>query len=139
MTIAFHPMRQSDLPYFKKKLTLYLGADTRGIIAFKGDKIAAAVAVHDWTPNACFMHWIIEDPMAIRHGLFQKVADWIFNETGRGIIYGKITHTNSKSIRLAKHIGFEQIARLKDGFKEGVDFLVFEMKKENCRWLKDDS
>lgn len=138
VSTLFYPLKPSDLPFFKRKLTLSLGNDARGIVAFRDGKLSAAVAAHEWTPNSCFMHWIIEDPMVLRHKLFEQIADWIFNETHRTIIYGKIVHTNSKSIKLAEHIGFKQIARLKDGFKEGVDFLIFEMRKDTCRWLNHD-
>ena len=133
--MKFYPLQATDAGYFKSKLMLTLGDDARGIVAFRKGKLAAAVAAHDWTPNSCHMHWVIEDPFVIKHGLFQKVADWVFNETGREIIYGKINHTNSRSIKLAEHIGFKRIGVLTDGFKKGVDIILFEMRKDKCRWL----
>lgn len=137
MTYSIMPLPKEDgISYFKRKLHTSIGDDLKGLIAFRGDtKLAAVVGLHDWTDTACWGHWIIEDPFVLRHGFFEAVCDYVFVQLARQKMFGKITAQNVRSLRLAEKVGFTEVARLKDGFKEGVDFIIVELTKDNCRYL----
>ncbi len=121
--------------YFRSKLHISFGDDLKGLVAYKDNEIAAVVGLHDWTDTACFAHWVIDKPLVLRHGFFEAVADYVFRQTGRDKIFGKITTQNVRSLRLAKHIGFTELCRMKDGYRKGVDMVLVELTKENCRYL----
>ena len=43
---------------------------------------------------------------------------------------------NERAVRFIKHIGFVEVYRLKDGFEVGIDFVVTEYRKENCKYIE---
>ena len=36
------------------------------------------------------------------------------------------------------HLGFTEKLRLEDAWADGVDYVVMELKKENCRYLPQE-
>jgi len=47
-----------------------------------------------------------------------------------------IPSDNAKSLKLSSHIGLDVVHTIKDGFNKGVNYLIMEMRKENCKLLK---
>ena len=50
-------------------------------------------------------------------------------------IYGMVPGDNAKAIKINEHIGFTVKMRLEDAWADGIDYVVMELKKENCRYL----
>lgn len=113
--------------------------DTGGIVAIDEEKneTVAAVILDSWTPNGCQAHIIIQNPLILRHGFLEECFDFVFNVSGRGVINGVVKSDNEKALRFDKHIGFEETHRIKDGFDKGIDLIFVEIRKENCRWIKE--
>jgi RimJ/RimL family protein N-acetyltransferase len=42
---------------------------------------------------------------------------------------------NVKACKLHKHLGFTEIARIKDAYDVGVDQIVFQMLREDCKYI----
>ena len=38
---------------------------------------------------------------------------------------------------LVEHLGFRRVATLRDAVAEGIDMLIYEMRREECRFLKE--
>jgi RimJ/RimL family protein N-acetyltransferase len=112
--------------------------DTGGIMAVDLDKqeTIGAVIFDNWTENSVCAHMIITKPMLLRHGFLEECFDFAFNVSGRKVMTGLVNSDNIKAQKLDEHIGFKEIARLHDGWKDGVDIIMYEMRKEDCRWLK---
>jgi RimJ/RimL family protein N-acetyltransferase len=98
-------------------------------------RIHGMVGYDAWTPNSVIMSIALENPAAFR-ALLRPMFDYPFNQAGRGIALAYIVATNSRSVKLTEHVGFTLATRLRDGWEPGVDMLVYEMRKENCRWLR---
>ncbi len=113
--------------------------DTRGIVAAKiGSGEPGAICVLDnWSPNSCQIHIWIGNPMALRgHYFFKEVFRFIFSEeSGRTKVIGITPSDNLKALKFNAHAGMREIFRLKDGCAIGVDFVVTEMNKSECKWL----
>lgn len=97
-------------------------------------RIVAQIAGTNWTPNSVMVHWAVEEPAALR-ALVPAACEWIYNQAGRGIALGMVAANNDRSMRAARHIGFRELYRLKDGHAPGVDLVAMELRKEGCRWL----
>ena len=75
-----------------------------------------------------------------------KRADPTLTENTKGIVAvdtkvencgnATIPSDNAKSLKLSSHIGLDVVHTIKDGFNKGVDYILMEMRKENCKWLK---
>jgi len=113
--------------------------NTSGIIAIdvKADKPVAACVFDNWTPNSVQAHFVVENKMALKHGFLEECCDFVFNVAGRKAVYGFIMGDNDKAIKLNKHIGFTEKMRLEDAWGDGIDYVIMEMKKENCNYLQE--
>lgn len=108
--------------------------DTSGIVAVNtatGELLAACV-MDNWTTTSVQCHLTIPNTMAIRHGFIKKITDYVFNERGKKFIYGLVPSNNEKALKLNKHFGFTEKTRLHGTFGEGLDYVILELKRENC-------
>ena len=134
MKITFRAFRgEYDWGWVRSKVAVLRVQDTGGIMAIDEEKnqTVGAVIFDNWTHNAVQMHLALENSMVLRHGFFEEVFDYVFNFRGKNKAYAYVTEDNERAIRLNKKLGGEVVARLKDGWAVGTDYLLFELKKEN--------
>ncbi len=111
--------------------------DSQGIVAYEDTtgKIAGIVVMDSWTPSGCQTHFAIDNPVCIRRGLFHEVAYHIHITSGRKYIFGLVPADNEHAHKFDLKMGFKEVARIPDGYGEGVDYIVVRMSKEENRWL----
>lgn len=110
-------------------------ADTTGFyVRGKDGEIAACVIFDSWSHNSVNIHMSIDNPMVLRHGLLDEIARFVYTEAGRGVIIGLVPGDNAKALKLNKHIGLKEVHRIRDGYKVGVDMVIMELRKEDCRY-----
>lgn len=110
--------------------------DTTGIVAIRGDGEVQAIAIMDsWSKNSCQIHITIFNPFVLKHGFQEEVFNFIFNVAGRNLIIGTTPTDKPQAIKFNKNMGFEEVFRVKDGCEIGVDYVITEMRKENCKWI----
>ena len=127
-----------DWPYIYARTRAVICYDTCGLVAFDEEtgKLYGAVIFDQMSPNAAQCHLVITNPIrAIRARLMQAAADYIFNQLKKSVIYGFIPASNDRSLNIARQSGFKQVVNLRDAFERGVDVVVCEMRREDCRWL----
>lgn len=126
-----------DWPWISQQLHCHLVEDTGGLIAFDGDlKPVAAMVADSFSTTSCCVHIVVRNPMVLRHGFFKLCAEALFDGWKRLVIIGVTPSDNKKALRLNKHLGWREIYRIRDGYKVGVDLVVQEMRREDCRWLQ---
>jgi len=59
----------------------------------------------------------------------------MFRTMGVARIYGLVPANNEKAVKLNTHMGFTLKSRLEEAYEVGVDYLLMEMKRENCGFL----
>ena len=114
--------------------------DTQGIVAYESTtgKIAGIVIMDSWTPSGCQTHFAIDNPICIRRGLFNQVAHHIHVVCDRRYIFGLVPANNEAALKFDLKMGFEEVARIPEGYGIGVDYIVVRLAKENNRWLADE-
>ena len=80
----------------------------------------------------------VDSPIAWR-ALLPAAFRYAFEECGKGLILAAIRASNAKSLQLTRHLGFEPVHRVADGWAEGEDMVLFEMRKAACRWLEKEA
>lgn len=65
---------------------------------------------------------------------FVAIFDYPFNRLKVSKIVGQIGQTNANALRLDKHLGFVEEARVRDFSPEG-DLLIYTMTKDQCKIL----
>ena len=115
--------------------------DSQGIVAYDtGTNDIKAICVMDsFTPDACNAHFAIDSSIAIRRGFFHEIARHIFITCGRKRFFGLVPGDNESALKMDKHIGMVEIARIPHGYREGVDYIVLGMDRQQCaRWLNEE-
>ena len=122
-------------------LPLNLGEDTRGIVAIDEEtgETYGGVVFQDWTRTVVCAHIVVLSPRAFRVGIHKAAADYVFNQAGRQKMIGMVPADNPKALKLNKHLGFEEIYRIEEGYDHGVDYVVMELRKENCPYWEKES
>ena len=102
----------------------------KGLVAWD-KKILGMIVFDTWTENSCQVHIAISTPMVFKHGFLEEAFRYVFEDTGRGIIYGVTPSDNKKALKFNEHAGFVEIYRLKDAHVVGVDLIIQEVRREN--------
>lgn len=111
--------------------------DSQGIVALDDTGAIAAICVADsFTTDACQVHFAIDRPLVIKYGFLHEIARHLFITCNRKRIFGLVPSDNAKALKLDTHIGFREVARVPDGYAEGVDYVVLRMDRDNCRWIE---
>lgn len=135
--ITFRPLNgKTDWEWVKTRAHILLVEDTTGLVAERDGKIQAVAVFDSFTVNACNVHMAIENPMVIKYGFLHEIGHYLFNVRDRKRIFGLVPSNNAKAMRLDKHIGMSEIARVPNALAEGIDYVVLEMTREECRWIE---
>lgn len=131
--IAFSPFKH--LEYARQALQVPLSSSTGGLVALDDeDKPQGIVLLDNWTKTAVMGHIAIQHPMAMRKLPFEAM-DYVFNRCGKRMFIGVIPSDNVKSMKFHKHLGFSEIFRIPDGYAEGVDYVMVQMLREDCKYI----
>jgi RimJ/RimL family protein N-acetyltransferase len=135
LRIGAAPMQA--LPWLVQRVGCILTTDFRAIMAVdsKGE-IRGMIGYCNWTETAVQAHMAVDSPIAWR-ALLPAAFQYPFEHGGRKLILATINSVNANSLRLAKHFGFVETYRIRDGFRDNEDAVLLEMRRENCRWLKE--
>jgi len=136
--VDFGPITPEFYPWLRENLDPVLCDDTNGIVCYnvENNDILAASVMDNWTKRSCQIHVWIGNPIAIRHGFLYETFEYIYLITGRKTIFGLTPANNAKAIKFNKHVGFKEIFRLPEAYDEGVDYILFQMDKDECRWFR---
>ena len=140
MNVTFRPIGcNSDWEWFTQRNGITLVPDMTSILAVdeKGGILAGCV-MDTWTETSCQIHFAIDNPFVIRRGFFQEISKFVFDTSKRLAMYGLVPADNTKALSVDKKIGFKEVTRLKDAFKLGVDYVLLELRKEDCRFNADE-
>lgn len=111
-------------------------SDTRGIVAVSEQGVILAAAIFDsWTKTSCCIHLAIDSPIVIKHGFCNEICDYVFNQAGRLMLIGMTPSDNARALKFIFHVGMHEIFRIKDGFDVGIDYVITQMLKKECRWI----
>lgn len=132
----FTPER--DWPCIKGQTGAILCYDTEGVVAENAEdgEMYGAIIFDNFSPRSAQAHVCILNPVrALRAQLIQAAAHYVFIERDRKVLFGLVPSSNHRAKRFDEHIGWKEVARLNEAFDEGVDYIIYEIKREDCRWI----
>lgn len=136
MKVRFVPLDKKSWEWIHERAKPEWTNRTKGVVAIGPDGAILAVAVFDtWTFSSGQVHVAIENRLAIRHGFIEECLHYFFNTCDRKVLICTIPTINEKSLRFTKNLGFRDIFVIKDGYDVGVDYVIREMRKDDCRWI----
>lgn len=87
-----------------------------------------------WTPNTVSMHVAMDSPFALRM-LAPASLFYAFRESGKKAALGLTVGDNAQALALNRKLGFKEVYRQRDGWSDGVDLVLQELRRED--WEKD--
>ena len=132
---AFHG--PSDWGWVNKQVGILRVEDTSGIMAIDSEKdtTVGAAIFDNWTANSVQTHFMVSSPLVLKRGFMQEVYDYVFQHKKMLYMYGLVPGDNEKAIKLNKHMGWTERTRLPEAYAPGIDYILMELKKENCKYL----
>lgn len=106
--------------------------------AMKGVCNDGAMVVYDgWTPNSVQCHVFSTGPRFLLDPVYLKeIFTYPFVQCDKGLLYTITPSDSRESLAVSKALGFREVFRQKDGWDVGIDMIVKEMRKEDCRWIR---
>ncbi len=72
----------------------------------------------------------------MKHGYPEEVFNYVFNTCDKGVVIGVTPSNNEQALKFNAHLGLTEIYRIKDGYDVGIDYVVQQLRKENCRYIE---
>ena len=117
--------------WMNRKTRLPWSSDLRTIATMRADgSISAAVGFNAWTMSTCWMHVAFDGPHGMNRQIIRSAFEYPFIKCGMEAVYGLTPKTLEEALNMNDKLGFRRIA-------ETVDCVMFEMKHDECRWLKE--
>jgi hypothetical protein len=133
--VTIRELRSSDWEWIKARAAPILCEDTDGVVALRGSDLIAAAVFDSWSETSCLAHIVIEDPFVLRHGFLETGFRFVFEFKKRILMTGLTPADNPEALRLNKKMGFREVYRIPEGCKKGVDYVLQELRRDECRWL----
>jgi L-amino acid N-acyltransferase YncA len=130
------PAPRRVLAWLEQRVGVALSPSARGIAVVSASGDIRGMAAYDgWTDSSVQAHVAVESPAAWR-ALVRPAFEYPFLQAGRLVLLGLIRGGNAASLRVAQHLGFRLVHRVRDGAAPGEDLVLVEMRREECRWLE---
>lgn len=127
--------RQRELRVFAiNVLGIPLGEDTVCIGNVIDGELKAVVAYCNFQGKSCQTHICSIGSNWMTRDFLWAIFDYPFKKLGLKVILAVISGTNEKSLKLSRHLGFEDIAKIADAHEDG-DMVIMTMRPPQCRWL----
>lgn len=115
--------------------TPWTNYETVGIY-LDGNIIGGAVIDNYIKESRCSVHCAGDGKNWCNREFLFAVFDYIFRQLKCNAVLNIVHSENHASLRFTAHVGFKEVHRIKGGSYNGNDAVLFEMQKENCRWIK---
>ena len=130
---------QYDWGFTQQQVGIIRCEDTTGIMAIDMDTntTVGACIFDNWSANSVQTHFMITSPLVLKHGFLETCFEYVFGVEGKAIMYGQVPSNNTKALKLNKHMGFTEKCVLEGAYAPNVDYIIMEMRKENCRYYHE--
>lgn len=93
--------------------------------------LVSGVIVDHWNGASCALHVATDKPLAREFTRF--CFRYVFNQLKAKKIIGLVAASNTRALRLDKHLGFIEEHRIEQGHPDG-DLVILSLIPEHCTW-----
>jgi len=128
-----------DWAWVNVHLPLIRCEDTGGLMAIDSDTQlpVAAFVVDNVAPTSVQAHFLVTNPLVMRHGFLEECCMFVYEGLKKKIMFAQIPSNNHASLSVTEKIGFKTVCTLPDAYDEGVDYIVRQMHKDECKFLPE--
>ena len=138
LPVRIRGIKPEDWAWIANRANPVLCEDTDGIVAVRNGELEAAAVFDSFSETSCTCHLVIENPFVIRHGFLTYGFLFAFIAKDLKLLVGYTPSNNHEALRLNKKLGFRETYRIPEAYMQGVDLVVQEMRRDECRWLNTE-
>jgi hypothetical protein len=97
--------------------------------------VVLAIGYNNFVCKVVHGHFYCSDPTVVTRSIIKRAFEYAFRDAGVEHILGYINSDNSKSLSIARRLGFEEKLVIPNG-GDGCDLVLVDMSRDGCRWLK---
>lgn len=112
--------------------------DTQCIGIDVDGEVKAVVSYSNFAGKSCNFSMVGEGKNWMNKDFLWAMFDYPFNKLGLKVILATISGNNDKSLNMCRKLGFQKVVQIADAHKDG-DLVIFEMRKDGCKWLQLDT
>lgn len=129
---------RDEVEHIASLLPIAVDSETRGVL-YEDERGLGAMVIYDsWTHSAVQVHVYSNGPDRLLRREFLREVFWYpFVQCGKMLVYSVTPADSEESLAVSKALGFVEVFRQKDGWDKGVDMVIKEMRRENCRWIEE--
>jgi hypothetical protein len=128
---------KEEIEDFERETNYCPSKKAKGIVNEVDGKVAAMIIYDYWTYTSVQVH--IHAPN-FRHFIDPKFIHEIFHypfiTCDRKVLVAVTPDESKGSLAVSKWLGFKETYRMKDGWCDGEDMVLKELKRADCRWLQ---
>ena len=103
----------------------------------KTNEIEWCIGYTSFLGKTCQIHVVNFNKKYTPRKLLWAAFDYPFNQAGIETLIGIVNSKNELAMKYDQNLGFKEVYRFEGVHDEGGDVVVFEMKKQNCRFIKE--
>jgi len=100
-----------------------------------GSLVGGVVITGHQAHGCASMHAAGEGRNWITRPFLFATFDYIFNQLDLKVLINTVGSWNLKSMKATQHLGFTEFARFPMAWDGEQDLVLFELRRENCRWI----
>lgn len=111
----------------------------RGVAILEAQSLGACVLYDHWTPAAVQVHVCAPSLKALFNEIYlQEIFAFPFITGNRGVLVSVTPADQKGSLAVSSWLGFKEKYRIRDGWAVGVDMILKELRREDCRFIQQD-
>jgi RimJ/RimL family protein N-acetyltransferase len=125
----------SEHHWLAKRAGIGIGPGLQCLKVERQGRIVGMVGFDGQTRTSVAMHVAVDEPWALR-ALIKPAFGYAFYELGKRVAIAQVLGTNARSLKMVAGLGFREVCRGKDWVDHGVDMVIHEMRRADCKWLR---
>ena len=105
----------------------------------KDGELVAGIVLDSFVPGVrASMHCAGTGKYWLNRDFLFACFDYAFRHCDLKVLVNYVSAENPDSLRFTKHIGFTEIARVRHGWDGKDDMVLFQLHRDDCRWLNTE-
>ena len=132
-------LKQLAAEILQKEIGVQPSADLQALFwaSPKTNEIEWCIGYTSFLGKTCQIHVVNFNKKYTPRKLLWAAFDYPFNQAGVETLIGIVNSNNDLAMKYDQNLGFKEVYRFEGVHDEGGDVVVFEMKKQDCRFIKE--
>lgn len=132
-------LKQLAAEILQKEIGVQPSADLQAIfwVNPQDKAIEWCIGYTSFLGKTCQIHVVSFNKKYTPRKLLWAAFDYPFNQAGVETLIGIVNSKNDLAMKYDQNLGFKEVYRFEGVHDEGGDVVVFEMKKQDCRFIKE--